>query len=117
MCHNRTYTLQTNLQLFDHLIGAGEERRGNVDADRLGGFQIDHEIELGCLLDRQLAGLIVSEDAADIDAGLTMRINEVRTIAPHSPGFDKTRKGAEGRQFLADRERRQIRAVLYKKSI
>src|SRR3982074_1619953 len=26
--------------LFDHLVGAGEQRRGNVDAERLGAFQV-----------------------------------------------------------------------------
>jgi hypothetical protein len=27
--------------LFDHLVGAGEERRGHCYADRSGGFEID----------------------------------------------------------------------------
>ena len=28
--------------LFDHLVGAGQERRGHVKAERLGGLEIDN---------------------------------------------------------------------------
>ena len=37
---------------FDHLVGAGEQRRRHLKAERLGGFQVDHELEFGCLIDR-----------------------------------------------------------------
>jgi hypothetical protein len=38
-------------ELFDHLVGAGEQRRWHFDAERLGSDQVDHQIELGRLLD------------------------------------------------------------------
>ena len=38
---------------FDYLIGPGEEHRRHVDAERLGGLEIDHQLELGRLLNRQ----------------------------------------------------------------
>src|SRR5262249_12193085 len=31
---------------FDHLVGAGKHRCGQVKAERLGGFQIDHQFVL-----------------------------------------------------------------------
>jgi hypothetical protein len=37
--------------LFDHLVGAGEQHRRHVEAEGLGGRQIDNEIEPGRLLD------------------------------------------------------------------
>ena len=40
--------------LFDQLIGAGEHGRGDVEAKRLGGDQIDDEIESSRLLDRDV---------------------------------------------------------------
>ena len=34
---------------FDHLVGAGEQRRWHIQSERLGGFQIYGEFELGRL--------------------------------------------------------------------
>ena len=40
---------------FDHLVGAGEKRRWDRQAECLGGPQIDDELKLGRLLDRKVA--------------------------------------------------------------
>ena len=37
--------------LFDHLIGAADKRQRHVEAERLGGFEVDGEIKLGRLHD------------------------------------------------------------------
>jgi hypothetical protein len=43
--------------LFDHLVGAGKERRRHVEAERLRHDQVNDEVELGRLLDRKIGGL------------------------------------------------------------
>jgi hypothetical protein len=43
--------------LLDHLVSAGEQRRWHGDAKRLRGLQIDDQLELGRLLDRQVGRL------------------------------------------------------------
>jgi len=39
-------------KLIDDLVGAGEERCGNFDAERAGGYQVNDQFKLGRLHDR-----------------------------------------------------------------
>ena len=49
--------LHAETQLFDHLIGAGEQRRWDFEAERLRGLEVDHQLDLGGLLNWQVGGL------------------------------------------------------------
>jgi hypothetical protein len=50
--------------LFDHLVGAQQERLGDRKPKRLGGCQVDNEIELGRSFDSEFAGLLAAQDAS-----------------------------------------------------
>jgi hypothetical protein len=50
--------------LFDHLVGARKQSRRHVKAERLGGLQIEDELELGCPHHWKAAGCLPLEDAA-----------------------------------------------------
>ena len=39
---------------FDHLVGEREQRGRNFEPECFGGFQIDHQLEFGRLLNRQI---------------------------------------------------------------
>jgi hypothetical protein len=41
-----------NLRLFDHLVGAGEQRRWDIDAKRTCSLQIEDEFKFGRLQNR-----------------------------------------------------------------
>jgi hypothetical protein len=49
-----------------HLVGAQQDCRRKLDADRLGGLQVDYQLELRGLLDRQVGGLRTLENLRDV---------------------------------------------------
>src|SRR5712664_332775 len=71
---------------FDHLVGDRKDDRWNGQAEGPGGFEIDHQLELGGLHDRQVGGLLTLEYPTGVDAGETISIGEARTITNQTTG-------------------------------
>src|SRR3954454_10338279 len=59
---------------LDDLVGAGEDRRGDRQAEGLRSFQIDHQLELVRLLDRQIGRLGAFEYLVDVGCGAPEKI-------------------------------------------
>jgi hypothetical protein len=60
---------RTSLRLahsFDHLVGAGEQPWRHGETKRLSSLEVDYQLELGRVLDRQVTGFFALEDAIDI---------------------------------------------------
>ena len=49
-----------------HLVGAGQHRRRQLEAEPLGGLEIDRQLVLGRGLHRQAGSLLTLENAIDV---------------------------------------------------
>src|SRR5262245_27597523 len=66
--------------LLDHVVRAPEERRRKDETEHLGSLEIDHQLELGRLLDGQVAGLGALEDLVDIGGRASERVGRAGPI-------------------------------------
>ena len=55
--------------LFDHLVGAADQRQRNGKAEGLGSLQVDDQLDFGGLLDRQIGRLLALENLGGVATG------------------------------------------------
>src|SRR5215472_1948770 len=77
------------LRLFDRLVGAGEDRGGHGEAQRLSSFEIDDQLECGRLLDWQIGRFGGFEDLSGVNAELAKDTREARSITNQTAGSDE----------------------------
>src|ERR1700722_12704893 len=73
-------------QLLDHLVGAAEQRQREGEAERLGGLEIDNELDFCKQLDRQGGGLLPVENAPAIYANKALSFGKARTVSDKTAG-------------------------------
>src|SRR5215471_17297870 len=72
-------------RLSDHLIRPVQHRLRNCETDLFRCFEIDHELELRRLFDREISGLGTSQDLVDISSGAAVKIGKARSISHETP--------------------------------
>src|SRR5262249_34659203 len=79
-----THTGRTS---FDHLVGDLLKMQWHVNTKCLGGLDIDHQLELRGLLDRQVGGLLTLENPTGVGSIQTMRIRKTASVAYQAAGL------------------------------
>src|SRR3984893_5062920 len=72
--------------LFDHLVGEREQLVRNLEPERLGGLEIDDQLELGRLQDGQVGRPRALENPAGIDADLAILVPITDSVAHQAAG-------------------------------
>ena len=72
---SRHWAVQQFTSSFDYVVGTSEQRRRNVNAEHLRSIEIDHQLDLGRLLDRQVRNFGALQNLPNIEAP--------RSRAPH----------------------------------
>src|SRR5262245_47819666 len=96
-CHEPT-------SLFDHLVGAGEQRWRYCQAKHPGGLDVDNQLEFGGLHNRQVCGLGALEDTASVNAELMIGIRQARAIADQPASLGDTAYPGRNRDRMVRRQ-------------
>src|ERR1019366_1434127 len=67
--------------LFDHLIGAAEQRWRDGETERLRCFEVDYQLDLGGLLDWQVRWLLALENATRVAASQAVGVYNTASVA------------------------------------
>ena len=87
-----TYSLTEVINLFDHLVGAGKQQFRHGESERLGGSEIDGQLNFRGLHDGQIGRAFALQYPAGIDPGAAIPIGDVAAIAYQAAGATNSRK-------------------------
>jgi hypothetical protein len=106
-CQQETHALQQFNSLFDHLVGAQDEVRRDLDADFLRGFQVDDKLELARLFDRNVGRTSPAQHLGKLAAQQAKPVINGRPVADQAALFGHFGLFAERAVVLFSRHARK----------
>src|SRR3954454_19450053 len=91
---------QTSAHSLNHLVGASKQCSWHNDAKRLRRLQINHQFELGRLLDRKVGRPGPLENLVNEDGGSTTKIWNIGPVSQEETGRRQLSPETAGRWFL-----------------
>src|ERR1700730_3192550 len=95
----------SSIESFDHLVGTREQRWRHLDAERLGGLEVDHQFVLGRRLHRKVGGLLALENAVDVAGGALELVDEISPIGDQAAFGDEEAFEVDRGQLVPGRQR------------
>src|SRR5438034_831754 len=80
---------------FDDLIRPQQQRRRDRQTERLGGLEVNHELELRGLLDGEVARLRALEDLVDEGGGAPKTVEQVGPEGHEAAAVDVAAQGVD----------------------
>src|SRR5919198_2528904 len=87
--------------LFDHLVGGGEQRWRHFEPKCFCSLEIDHQLEFGWLLHRQIGRALTPENPSGIDADLIICLSKADAVAHQTASSRIVSKFIDGRNGVA----------------
>src|SRR6516164_2883873 len=105
------------LFLLNDLVRLGGEIRRHLDAERLGGLEVDDELKSGRLHHRQVCRFLPLENSSGVDASLAIAVGDVSAVTHQAARQREFTPLVDGRNGVSRRQRDNFVALAIEKGI
>src|SRR4029453_17303392 len=91
------------VSLLYYLVRSQQKRRRDRQPERLGGLEVDHQLERGGLLDGQVSRIRALQNLVDKHGGAPMQLDDVSTISHDGTAFGELGSPGDAQQSVLRR--------------